>query len=77
MFIMISQSLQGQKDRLRTEMEYRVAMKAQLEIMELHRKMDELPAAILAQVRRSSRDNSPAIGKTPEPEPPDIATLKD
>lgn len=42
MFIMISQNVQGQKDRLRTELEYQVALKAQFEIMQLHRKLDEL-----------------------------------
>ncbi len=56
MFIMISQSLQGQKDRLRTQLEYQVAVKAQLEIMDLHRKMDELPAAVLARVREEIRE---------------------
>lgn len=42
LFILISQDTQSRKDRLRTELEYQVAMKAQLEIMQLHRKLDEL-----------------------------------
>lgn len=46
LFILISQNVQGQKDRLRTEMEYQVALKAQFEIMQLHRKLDELPGAV-------------------------------
>ena len=51
LFILISQDAQGRKDRLRTEMEYQVALKAQFEIMQLHRKMDELPAVVMAQLR--------------------------
>jgi len=46
LFILISQNLQSQKDRLRTELEYQVALKAQFEIMQLHRKLDELPQAL-------------------------------
>jgi CRP/FNR family cyclic AMP-dependent transcriptional regulator len=55
LFIMISQSVQGQKDRLRTELEYQVALKAQLDIIQLHRKVDELPAMVLAEVRWAER----------------------
>ena len=51
LFILISQNLQSQKDRLRTEMEYQVALKAQFEIMQLHRKMDEVPGRVLEQLR--------------------------
>jgi uncharacterized membrane protein len=46
LFILISQNLQSQKDRMRTELEYQVALKAQFEIMQLHRKIDELPQRI-------------------------------
>jgi CRP/FNR family transcriptional regulator, cyclic AMP receptor protein len=51
LFILISQDAQSRKDRLRTELEYQAALKTQFEIMQLHRKLDELPASILAQVR--------------------------
>jgi len=51
LFILISQNLQSQKDRLRTELEYQVALKAQFEIMQLHRKLDEVPARVLEQLR--------------------------
>jgi uncharacterized membrane protein len=50
LFILISQNLQSQKDRLRTVMEYQVALKAQFEIMQLHRKMDEMPMRIAQQM---------------------------
>ena len=41
LFILISQAMQGQKDRIRNEVEYQVALKLQLEMMQLHQKMDE------------------------------------
>lgn len=44
LFIMFSQNVQSQKDRLRTELEYQVALKAQVEIMGLHQKLDLLIA---------------------------------
>jgi uncharacterized membrane protein len=50
LFIMISQNLQTQKDRVRTELDYQVAMKVQLEIMQLHQKIDRLPEEISAHL---------------------------
>jgi CRP/FNR family cyclic AMP-dependent transcriptional regulator len=54
LFIMISQNLQTQKDRIRNELDYQVALKMQLEIMHLHQKLDAVPEAVLEQVRRMS-----------------------
>lgn len=42
LFILVSQSVQANKDRIRTEVEYQVALKMQLEIMQLHQKVDQL-----------------------------------
>jgi len=53
MFILISQNVQSQKDRLRTELEYQVALKAQFEIMQLHRRVEELPEKLLEQLSLS------------------------
>ena len=53
LFIMISQSLQSQKDRIRTELDYQVALKVQLEIMQLHQKMDELPTMMIERLREA------------------------
>jgi CRP/FNR family cyclic AMP-dependent transcriptional regulator len=55
LFILISQESQSRKDRTRTELEYQVAMKAHVEIIQLHRKIDELPAQVLAQLRELDR----------------------
>jgi uncharacterized membrane protein len=40
--IMMSQNRQAAKDRLRTEMDYQVNLKAELEVAQLHRKLDHL-----------------------------------
>lgn len=42
LFILVSQSVQASKDRVRTEVEYQVALKMQVEIMQLHHKIDQL-----------------------------------
>jgi CRP/FNR family cyclic AMP-dependent transcriptional regulator len=42
--IMMSQNRQDAKDRVRSEQDYKVNLKAELEIEELHRKLDELRA---------------------------------
>jgi len=55
LFIMVSQNAQRRKDQLRTELEYQVALKMQVEIMQLHRRLDELPAAVLEQLRAAPR----------------------
>jgi uncharacterized membrane protein len=53
LFILISQSMQGQKDRLRNEVEYQVALKLQLEMMHLHRKMDEQGALLAGRAEEA------------------------
>ena len=45
LFILVSQTQQSKKDRIRTEIEYQVALKMQLEIMQLHQKLDRLQKA--------------------------------
>ncbi len=52
LFILISQAQQGQKDRIRNEVEYQIALKLQLEMMQLHHKLDEQSTA-LAELRQS------------------------
>ncbi len=44
--IMMSQNRQAAKDRAQAEMDYQVNLKAELEIMELHAKMDEALARL-------------------------------
>ncbi len=52
-FVLLSQNRQAAKDHIRSDIEYDVNLKAELEIAELHRKVDhlnaELQAALVAQ----------------------------
>lgn len=46
-FVLISQSRQGEKDRVRSDIEYEVNIKAELEIAHLHEKTDRLYESVL------------------------------
>jgi len=57
LFILISQSMQGQKDRVRNDVEYQIALKLQLEMMHLHRKMDEQAVLLEDRPVRSAKES--------------------
>jgi CRP/FNR family cyclic AMP-dependent transcriptional regulator len=42
LFVLASQKLQGIRDRIRSDLEYQVNVKAQLEIVQLHQKIDRM-----------------------------------
>jgi uncharacterized membrane protein len=46
-FVLISQNRQGEKDRVRSDIEYEVNIKAKLEIAHLHEKTDRLYKSML------------------------------
>jgi len=52
--IMMSQNRQDAKDRIRSELDYQVNLKAELEIMQLHEKFDRLREELLARARGPS-----------------------
>lgn len=54
LFVLISQGQQGERDRIRADLDYQVNLKAHQEVMQLHQKLDRLQA-IVAQ---SSNGNS-------------------
>jgi len=54
-FVLVSQNRQAEKDHLRADSEYEVNLKAELEITQLHEKMDFLTEEILARVPRRER----------------------
>lgn len=60
--IMMSQNRQAAKDRLKADLDYQVNLKAELEVAELHAKVDRLLAETLARLsaldRRSMRAES-------------------
>lgn len=41
-FVLVSQNRSGEKDRIRADLDYQVNLKAHLEVMQLHRKLDRV-----------------------------------
>jgi uncharacterized membrane protein len=53
--VLLSQNRQTAKDRIRSDIEYEVNLKAELEIAQLHEKMDHLHAEALARLEEVQR----------------------
>ncbi len=51
-FVLISQNRQAAKDRVRSDIEYDVNLKAELEIAHLHEKVDDMHASILSSLEQ-------------------------
>jgi uncharacterized membrane protein len=51
-FVLLSQNRQAAKDRVRSDIEYDVNLKAELEIAHLHEKVDRLTADVLVRLER-------------------------
>lgn len=60
-FVLISQNRQAAKDRLRSEAEYQVNLKAELEVAHLHEKVDFFTEELLARMPRAERKTIKAI----------------
>jgi CRP/FNR family cyclic AMP-dependent transcriptional regulator len=45
-FVLVSQNRSGEKDRIRADLDYQVNLKAHLEVMQLHRKIDRIERAV-------------------------------
>ncbi|HEX9295197.1 MAG TPA: DUF1003 domain-containing protein [Polyangiaceae bacterium] len=58
-FVLLSQNRQVAKDRIRSDVEYDVNLKAELEIAHLHEKMDRLTAEVLARLGRIEHADRP------------------
>jgi len=54
-FVLLSQSRQAEKDRIRGDIEYEVNLKAELEIAHLHEKMDRLHAESMGRLNELQR----------------------
>jgi uncharacterized membrane protein len=54
-FVLLSQNRQIEKDKVRADIEYDVNLKAELEIMQLHEKVDRLNEAVLARLASLER----------------------
>lgn len=48
LFVLVSQNRAGEKDRIRADLDYQVNLKAHLEVMQLHRKIDRIEKAVTA-----------------------------
>jgi CRP/FNR family cyclic AMP-dependent transcriptional regulator len=55
-FVLLSQNRQAAKDHIRADIEYEVNLKAELEIAELHRKVDHLNAEVQAALTTHHAD---------------------
>lgn len=54
-FVLLAQNLQNAKDHIRGDIEYEVNIKAELEIAQLHEKVDHIHTEILQQLNRVER----------------------
>ncbi len=54
-FVLLSQNRQAAKDRVRADVEYDINLKAELEIMHLHEKVDRLNEDVLGQLEKIRR----------------------
>jgi len=55
-FVLLSQNRQAAKDRVRSDVEYEVNIKAEMEVAALHEKMDRLHEQIVDRLRRMGRE---------------------
>jgi CRP/FNR family cyclic AMP-dependent transcriptional regulator len=62
-FVLLSQNRQAAKERLRSDIEYDVNLKAELEIAHLHEKLDRLTAESLGRLERIQRNLSKPRGE--------------
>ena len=58
-FVLLSQNRQAAKDRVRADIEYDVNLRAELEIAELHQKLDRLHADTLARLDHLQHPRAP------------------
>ncbi|MGH7897177.1 MAG: DUF1003 domain-containing protein [Candidatus Binatia bacterium] len=57
-FVLLSQARQVEKDRIRSDIEYDVNLKAELEIAHLHEKVDRLHSETIGRLERLARSGS-------------------
>jgi CRP/FNR family cyclic AMP-dependent transcriptional regulator len=64
MFVLASQKFQSERDRVRADLEYQVNVKAQLDIVELHQKVDRLQSLMKQAAIGDGDQNAPPVPKT-------------
>ena len=63
--IMMSQNRQASKDRLKADLDYEVNLKAELEVAQLHNKMDKIyeqMQAHFARMEKRANSNTATLG---------------
>lgn len=63
-FVLISQNRQSEKDRVKSDLDYQVNLKAELEVAQLHNKVDKLYEATQAHFAKVDRDRKAAERST-------------
>jgi CRP/FNR family transcriptional regulator, cyclic AMP receptor protein len=61
-FVLLSQNRQATRDRVRNDIEYKVNLKAELEIAHLHEKVDTMHAVVLQRLSAAEKANLNARG---------------
>ena len=51
-FVLLSQNRQAVRERVRNDIEYKINLKAELEIAHMHEKVDDMQAEILSRLAR-------------------------
>jgi uncharacterized membrane protein len=59
-FVLISQNRQAEKDRVRSDIEYEVNIKAELEVAHLHEKTDRIYEQMMARFEKLEKRLAPA-----------------
>lgn len=65
--IMMSQNRLSAKDRLKADLDYQVNLKAELEVAQLHHKMDRLYESLQAHLAKAGRPADPPRAASPRP----------
>lgn len=69
-FVLISQSRQAAKDRIRSDVEYEANIRAGMEVTQLHSKLDHLYAQTMARLDAVERGRQPSAPVAPKPGQP-------
>lgn len=59
LFVLISQNQQSERDRIRSDLDYQVNVKAHQQVMQLHQKLDRLQETLSAMPPSESRSEEP------------------
>lgn len=66
-FVLLSQNRQVARERVRNDIEYHVNLKAELEVHELHKKLDDMHADVLERLARLEKAGAAPNGKSVVP----------